>query len=229
MISRVRSWWAAIDPADVRERITDVNDGIIAVAGMGLGLAGAHVNASTTYAVVTLSASVGALSVCGMQLGEAFADREAVEAVAAEERRLLELTPDEELAELAEAFVVKGVSPETARAVAEELSAVDALSAQLEVEYGIREYISRRAAWVRGIAAGVAYLFGAMIPLLITVLVPFRWREEWSVLAALVALMVTSLVLSRRGMSNMWATAGRSIAVGVIAFGLAYFFGDLLL
>ena len=49
-------WWDRFDPADIRERVTEVNDGIIAVAGMGLGLAGADVAASTAYAVIVISA-----------------------------------------------------------------------------------------------------------------------------------------------------------------------------
>ena len=119
-------------PDTARSRITDVNDGIIAaVAGMSLGLAGAEVSRTTAYAVITISAVVGALSVFGAELGEGFAQREAELATVAEEQRLLELGPEEEIEELVEWFEAKGVSTETSRKVAEELSDADALSAQL--------------------------------------------------------------------------------------------------
>ena len=50
------------------ERITDVNDGIVAVAGMGLGLAGAEVSAATSYMVISVSTLVGAMSVFGKSM-----------------------------------------------------------------------------------------------------------------------------------------------------------------
>ena len=37
--------WRESEPEEIRSWITEVNDGIIAVAGMGLGLAGADVEA----------------------------------------------------------------------------------------------------------------------------------------------------------------------------------------
>lgn len=164
-----------------------------------------------------------------MQLGEAFAEREAVEEIAARERRLLELSPDDELAELAGVFEAKGVSTATARAVAEELSASDALSAQLEMEYGIREFISARHAWLEGALAGLAFLGGASMPLLITLLVPWNAREGSVVAIAALSLVATSVVLSRRGLSHMWLTVGRSVVVGLSSLGLAFLLGDWLI
>ena len=116
MPSLARSWWSRIEPDDARERITDVNDGIVAVAGMGLGLAGAGVSAATSYMVISVSTLVGAMSVFGAKLGESFADREAQQATVDYERSRIERTPEEEIAELADWFEAKGVTPQTARA-----------------------------------------------------------------------------------------------------------------
>ena len=62
--------WRESEPEEIRSWITEVNDGIIAVAGMGLGLAGADVEARTTYAVVIINAFVGALVAFGAKLGD---------------------------------------------------------------------------------------------------------------------------------------------------------------
>lgn len=228
MVSVV-GWWRSVDPAEIRARLTDVNDGIIAVAGMGLGLAGADVNRTTAIAVVVLSSVVGAMSVFGMQLGETFGEREAVEAIAASEQRLLELSPDEELAELIESFESKGVSPATARAVAEELSAADALSAQLEIEYGITGFISVAQALREAVLAGLAFMIGALVPLTATILVPWDTREELVLLISVLSLVATSVVLSRRGMSRMGRTVVRSVVVGLCALGVSYVLGDWLI
>lgn len=228
MVSVV-TWWRSVEPAEIRARLTDVNDGIIAVAGMGLGLAGAEVNRTTAIAVVVLSSVVGAMSVFGMELGETFGEREAVAAIAESERRLIELSPDEELAELIEAFESKGVSPATARAVAEELSAADALSAQLEIEYGIRGFTSASEALREAVLAGLAFLAGALVPLVATILVPWDTREELVLLISVLSLVGTSVVLSRRGMSRIGSTVARSVVVGLGALGISYVLGDWLI
>lgn len=218
-----------MEPATVRDRVAEVNDGILAVAGMGLGLAGAEVAAGTTYAVVCISALAGALAVFGVRLGETFASREAELATAAEEQRLLELSPDEEIAELAQWFEAKGVSQETARAVAVELSASDALSAQLEIEYGIRELTSSRHAWRDAAVSGVAFAVGSLFPVLVTFLLPITWRVSYTMIVATVSLVVTSVVLSRLGHSNIWFTILRSVAIGLSTLGLTYLLGDWLI
>lgn len=228
MLDLVQSWREQREPASIRERITDVNDGIIAVSGMGLGLVGAEVSATTAYAVVCISAVVGALSVFGVKVGEGLAEREAQQATVAEERRLLELTPDEEVAELAAWFEAKGVTATTARQVAEELSAADALSAQLEVEYGIRDLTSTQDAWLEGMWAGLAFLLGSIMPLLITILTPMTARVSWIAGIAVLSLAITSLVLSRRGRSNVVATMLRSVVLGVGTLAISYLLGDWL-
>ncbi|HMS77365.1 VIT1/CCC1 transporter family protein [Gordonia sp. (in: high G+C Gram-positive bacteria)] len=220
---------ARISPDTARSRITDVNDGIMAVAGMSLGLAGAEVSRTTAYAVITISAVVGALSVFGAELGEGFAQREAELATVAEEQRLLELEPEEEIEELVEWFEAKGVSTETSRKVAEELSDADALSAQLEIEYGIRELTSTRDAWAEGFSAGIGFLIGALAPVAIAYLIPFGWREEWTIIAAITSLIVTSFVLASTGGSNIGKTVARSVIMGAGTLAASHFLGDWLI
>lgn len=223
------SWWRRFDPGQVRELITETNDGIMAVAGMGLGLAGAGIPLFTSYAVVTISAVAGALSIFGTKVGEAFAEREAELATQAEEQGLLELSPDEEIAELAEWFVCKGVSPQTSRQVAEELSASDALSVQLQLEHGIEAITTASAAWASGIRSGSAFLIGAMIPLLVTMATPAVWREGYTIITAAGALILTSVILAALGRAKIWSTLLRTLGIGLGTLAISYLLGDWLL
>lgn len=229
MAERVVPWWRRFDPGDVRELTTEINDGIIAVAGMGLGLAGAGVSWWTAHAIVLLSSAAGALSVFGVKLGESFAEREAQQSMIVEEQRLLELSPEEEIRELAGWFEEKGVSAETSRRVAEEMSAADALSAQLQLEYGIEEVITSKTAWKLASRAGLAFLFGSLVPVLVTICVPAVWRSEYTILTAGLSLALTSAALSLMGRSNFWFTLARTLSLGLGAMALSYFLGDWLL
>lgn len=222
-------WWRRFDPDDVRETMTEINDGIIAVAGMALGLAGAEVSMHTAKVIILISSLAGALSVFGVKLGEAFAERESQMATVAEEQRLLELSPEEEVAELAEWFEAKGVSPETSHQVAKEMSDADALSAQLALEYGFDEVTTSKAAWWLALRAGLAFLLGSLTPILAVYFVADRaWRQEHTVITAVIALTLTSALLSWLGRSRLLYTIVRTLALGLGTLGLAYLLGDML-
>ena len=89
-----------------------------------------------------------------------------VSALLAQERRELDESPLEELAELATLYQAKGSSEATARQVAEELTARDALGAHLDAELGIdpddlaNPRPAAAASTVSGGALGLAFTYG---------------------------------------------------------------------
>lgn len=222
------TWFRWIDPARVRAHVADVNDGIIAVAAMSEGLAGAGAPPATIWSIVILTALAGATSVAGVRFGEVSADREVELSLIEEEKRLLALSPEEEIAELAAFYEAKGLNPTLARQVAEELSARDALSAQLDAEYGLREFTAATTPWRDGLLAGLAFLAGAAVPVAIAWAVPGPWLWESTLLAAVTSLTVTSIVLARLGHTQVWRTILRSLLVGAASLGLTALAGALV-
>ena len=114
----------------------------------------------------------GALSVGGAKWAEEATERDAQLATVAYEQRLLAANPEEELAELVEHYTDRGLTPDLAREVAEQLHAADPLAAQLQTEYGIDEIPSARAPVLTGLGAGISFAVGSSIPLLITFVGP---------------------------------------------------------
>jgi VIT1/CCC1 family predicted Fe2+/Mn2+ transporter len=225
---QTRGWLDRFDAAAARERVTDVNDGVLSLAGLSEGLSAAHAQPATVLLVIVVSTVAGAIALASAKLGEGLADREAQQRVVAEERRLLKLSPAEEVAELAQHFEAKGVSPETARQVAEELSAADALSAQLEIEHGILELASASGASRNAFWSGVAFLLGAAGPVAIAYLSPGQWLAEYTLAAALIWLSATSLVLARLGQTRVLYTLLRSLLIGLTSLGASYVLASLL-
>nr|WP_300148277.1 VIT1/CCC1 transporter family protein [Propionicimonas sp.] len=217
-----------LDPARVREHIVDVNDGILATAGFAEGLLGGGLTASQVYAIIAVSAVAGATGVAGAKFGELSAQREAELELAAEERRLLALSPEDERRELVEHYLGKGVSPATAELVADELSAADAVSAQLEAEYGIRELVQPAQPWLAALRSGLGFLFGSAVPVLVSLLLPGPWLDEFLLLAVAISLVGTGLVLARLGHSRVVATLLRSVLIGLASLGLSYLVGSLI-
>jgi vacuolar iron transporter family protein len=219
---------AVADAASLRSWTVDANDGIIATAGVLEGFAGAGASDSTLLTAAVVATVAGALSLGGAKWSEESAERDAQLRVAREEAAQLELSPAEEMLELAGYYESKGLSTDLARLVAEQLTATDALAAQLETEHGIREVMSRAAPVWAGVSASLAFVLGALVPLLITLLVPSQ-VEAWAVLFAVAAsLVLTSIVSARTGRTGVLRTVARSLTVGIGTLGVSYLAGLLI-
>lgn len=229
LLTRLRARWAARDASLVRSNVGYVNDGILSVAGFSEGLVGAGLATSRIYEILLLSALAGAISVAGKGFVSAAADREVEQAALAEESRLLAMSPDEELAELTTYYEAKGLRPETARTVAEELTACDALTAQLETEYGIRTLHNRRYVVGSALRSGSAYLLGATVPLLVAYLWPGPWLDRYTLAAVVVSLSVTAVILARLGGTKVVQTLLRSLLIGSASLGASYLVAQWLL
>lgn len=206
--------------------MVDVNDGIIATAGIVEGFAGAGISGSAIVLAAGAAMVAGALALAGAKYAETASELEVQRAILDEERRLLELSPEEELAELTLLYEAKGLSPLLARQVAEELSATDALAAHAEAEYGIASSATP-APFGAAVGAGISFAVGAAVPLAIVVLAP-AWLEGAIIfIAVLLALTVTSVVISRVGRTRLWPELRRALLIGTFAVTLSWLGGHL--
>lgn len=215
--------------ATPRTWAVDANDGVMATAGLLEGFAGAGAGESVLITAAIAMLVAGSLSLGGSKWAEAAAERDAERALIAEEQAELAADPLHEIDELAAYWEHKGLDPDTARRVAEQLTARDALAAQLEAEHGIAEPIpSWEPRWT-GAAAGVAFVFGAAVPLVVTWLVPGP-LETWAILlAALASLTATAFITARSTRIPAHRLIVRSLVVGLGTLALSYAAGSLLL
>ena len=158
-------------------------------------------------------------------MAAAAAEREAQLVIAEQERAELDRDLSGEIDELAAHWEAKGLTPETARRVAEELAAHDALAAQLDAEHGIDEIMAEAAPIWSGVAAGIAFALGAAVPLLITWLAPVAIETTAIVLAVVLSLVLTSLVAARAGHLMLRRVLVRTLVVGLGTMGVSYVAG----
>lgn len=234
------AWSSGAGPwVDLRARLRDAsayrswtieaNDGIIATAGLLFGFAGAGASNRLLLFTATAATIAGGLGVGGAAWAGEAAERDSQLLYAKQERDDLALDPDGELEELTRHWEERGLSPETAREVARQLSAHDALAAQLEWEYRFdRPMPATFPIWF-GVGAGVAYMVGALVPLLITYFAPVD-IEPWAILAAVVlTLVLSSLIAARTGQLMPRRMLARTLTVGVLTLAVSYAAGELLL
>ncbi len=211
-----------------RQWVVDANDGIVATAGLLEGFAGAGANDQVLITAATAMIVAGSLSLGGAKWAEEAGELEAERRLIEQERAELEASPDGEVAELTAYWEGKGLTPPVARQVAEQLSARDALAAQLEYEHDIDQPTPPWQPLWAGLTSGVAFLLGSLIPLLITLLLPAS-VEVWAIVVAVVAsLALTSWLASRTGRMSLSRTLVRSLGVGVGTMAISYLVGLLV-
>jgi VIT1/CCC1 family predicted Fe2+/Mn2+ transporter len=211
----------------LRAGVLGANDGIVSVAALVVGVAAATPDAATILVAGVASLLAGAIS---MALGEyvsVSSQRDTERALIAKERYELETMPEQELAELAEMYRTKGLTPDTARRVALELTAHDALAAHLEVELHISsDDVSNP--WHAAYASALSFTVGAVLPLLSALLPPAEWRIPATFVAVLFALVITGWLSALLGGSPKPRAIGRVVTGGMLALGVTWAIGALI-
>ncbi|HET6289432.1 MAG TPA: VIT family protein [Amycolatopsis sp.] len=210
----------------LRAGVLGANDGIVSVAGIVVGVAGATTD-STTIATAGIAGLVaGALSMAGGEYVSVSTQRDTERAQLRLEERELQEMPEAEERELAEIYEQKGLSPELAAEVARELTEKDALQAHAEAELGIDpDHLTSpwQAAW----ASLVAFTVGALPPLLAIVWTSTSARV-WACAAAVVAgLALTGLISAKLGDARVGRAIARNVGVGALTMLVTYYVGVL--
>jgi VIT1/CCC1 family predicted Fe2+/Mn2+ transporter len=211
----------------LRAGVLGANDGIVSVAALVVGVAGATTDRPALFLAGVAGLVGGAIS---MALGEyvsVSSQRDTERALIAKETRELRDMPAEELEELTQLYRNRGLSDDTARQVAEELTAHDALAAHLEVELHIDQHDLVNP-WHAAVSSAIAFTLGALLPLLAILLPPPEWRVPVTFAAVLIALAITGTVSARLGGASKGRAVVRLVLGGALALGATWLIGTLL-
>ena len=211
----------------LRAGVLGANDGIVSVAGIVIGVAAATVDREHILTAGIAGLTAGALS---MALGEYVSvstQRDTELALLAKERRELAEEPEAEFNELVGLYEAKGLSPETARTVATELTELDAFAAHIDIELGI-DPDGLTNPWHAAISSAVSFTVGALLPMLAILLPPPAARIPVTCVAVLIALGITGWVSARLGGADPVRGTQRVVIGGALAMAVTYAIGRLV-
>jgi vacuolar iron transporter family protein len=206
----------------LRAAVLGANDGIVSVAGIVIGVAGATTARGPIFTAGLAGLVAGAVS---MALGEyvsVSSQRDSERAEITQEKRELVSTPEAELTELTALYEAKGLSAATARTVAEELTARDPLAAHLDAELHI-DPDDIPSPVQAAVASALSFTSGALLPMVAILLPPAALRVPVAFVAVLIALALTGTISARLGGSDVRRAVLRVIVGG--ALGLAFTYG----
>ena len=210
----------------LRAAVLGANDGIVSTAGVVMGVAGATDDSSTLVIAGIAALTAGALSMGTGEYVSVSTQRDSEKSLLSLEARELKQMPETEERELAQMYVDKGLTPETADRVARELTENDALRAHADIEFGI-DPDNLTNPWHAAWASMIAFTVGALLPLLIVAFVADSVRILVTVLSVVAALALTGFVSARIGYSPRLPAVLRNISGGLLAMGVTYLIGML--
>ena len=210
----------------VRAGVLGANDGIVSTAGIVVGVAGATA-ARSSIAVAGIAGLVaGAMSMAAGEYVSVSTQRDSERALLDKERRELVEDPEHELAELAGIYAEKGLSPDLALRVAEQLTEHDALGAHAEAELGI-DPDDLTSPWAAALASMISFTVGALLPLL-TILLPAGARIPVTFVAVALALAGTGYVSATLSFGPTRRAVVRNVLGGVFAMLATFAIGSLV-
>lgn len=210
----------------VRPHMAEASDGILTSAGITEGFAGAGVSTKVLIFAGLAGLIAGSLACGAVEYTETGAERDRQMAQLTSERLQLGAAPDAELDELTQLYVSRGLSRDLARQVAVELTAHDALAAHAEAEHGITP-ASLPSPLRDALAAGAAFVAGAVLPWLAIILIPGPPRAAVTFGIVVLALVLTGWISAEMSDVHPLRPIVRTAAIGVLAMAITYGAGRL--
>lgn len=210
----------------LRASVLGANDGIVSIAGLVVGVAGATTSSSIILTAGIAGIIAGAISMAVGEYVSVSSSKDTEKALLKKERRELEERPEQELQELATLYEKKGLSKKTAIIVAKELTAHDAFGAHVDAELGIDPNNLTNPTHA-ALASAASFLIGAIIPLIAILIPPESIRIIVAFVAVLIALVITGFTSAKIGGANVTRAIIRVVVGGAFAMAVTFSIGKL--
>jgi VIT1/CCC1 family predicted Fe2+/Mn2+ transporter len=212
----------------LRAAVLGANDGIVSVSSLVVGVAAAEPDARVILVAGVAGLVAGAMSMAAGEYVSVSSQSDTERADIKREEVALRDMPAAELEELVEIYRLRGLTDETARIVAHELSEHDALGAHIRDELGLSEIHSANPLEA-AVASGLTFSVAAAIPVLAAVVAPSDWILPMVWLVTVGALAGFGALGAKFGGAPLRPAMVRVMGWGVLAMavttGVGHLFG----
>jgi VIT1/CCC1 family predicted Fe2+/Mn2+ transporter len=210
----------------LRASVLGANDGIVSIAGLVVGVAGATDSTQIIFTAGMAGIVAGAISMAAGEYISVSSSRDTEKALLKKEQYELKHFPKQELEELAQIYERKGLTKNTAILVASELTRNDPYKAHIDAELGI-DPDNLTNPWHAAFASAASFLIGAVIPLIAVLAPPTSVRIQFAFAAVLVALAITGTISAKIGNAPVLRAVARVVIGGAIAMVVTYGIGSM--
>lgn len=210
----------------LRASVMGANDGIISVAGIVIGVAAAT---SNPYSILIsgLSGSLaGTISMCMGEYVSVSTQKDSQKMALISERQRLKDQYQHEFNYVQKQYEKQDIDPKLAHQATKELMDKDALSTVVQERYGFnpKEFTSPYAA---AIASFISFPTGSILPMVAVTMVPENIRIFATMVAVLIALLITGYFAAVLGKANRVKSMLRNATAGLLTMCVTYLIGQL--
>lgn len=210
----------------LRAAVLGANDGIVSTASLVVGVAAADAGRSGILIAGVAGLVAGAMSMAAGEYVSVSSQADTEMADRRREEKELATRPDQELDELQGIYVKRGLTPELAREVADQLTRQGALEAHLRDELGFSNTLAARPVQA-ALTSAATFALGAALPLGVAVLAPTATLTVFVSGASLVFLAVLGAVSARTGGAPVARATLRVCFWGALAMAITAAIGRL--
>lgn len=210
----------------LRAAVLGANDGIVSTASLVIGVAAADASPHDILLAGVAGLAAGALSMAAGEYVSVSSQADTEQADIARERRELAEAPAAEEDELAAIYERRGLDKPLARAVAQQLSAHDVLSAHTRDELGLIDELAARPLQA-AMASAATFAIGAALPIVTVMVAPRSIVSTLVAAISLVSLASLGAVAARVGGASGIIGAGRVAFWGALAMAVTAGVGTL--
>jgi len=210
----------------LRAAVLGANDGLISTASLVVGVAASGTGRAAILIAGVAGVAAGAMSMAAGEYVSVSSQSDTEAADLAREGRELATEPEAELRELTGIYEARGLTPELARQVAEQLTSRDALATHAREELGHSAATAARPLQA-ALSSAVSFAVGAALPVIVSALAPAAWLSPLVVASTLALLTVLGAVAARIGGASILRGAVRVAFWGALAMAASAIVGRL--
>ncbi len=211
----------------LRAAVLGANDGIISTASLMVGVASASTSTNEVIVAGVAGLVAGAMSMAAGEYVSVSSQSDTEKADLQRERGELSTQPAFELAELAGIYEARGVAPDLAQKVAEQLMAKDALGAHARDELGITDTGAARPVQA-ALTSAATFSVGAFFPVLVALVAPAAWAAVAIPAASLGFLALLGIASARAGGAELVRPTARVLFWGALAMATTAVVGGII-
>lgn len=211
----------------MRAAVMGANDGILSVAGIVIGVAGATTN---NFAIFISGISGMLAGTVSMAMGEYVSvntQKDAQRRAIMIQKTALKDEYDTEFNFVKQKYIDDGIDEELANQATSEMMAQDSLVTTVRERYGfdVGEYTSPYAA---AVSSMISFPIGSILPLVAITMLPNSIRVLGTFIAVVIALSATGFSAAALGNANKLNGVVRNVVSGILTMIVTYVIGSLI-
>ncbi|MGO3537394.1 MAG: VIT1/CCC1 transporter family protein [Latilactobacillus curvatus] len=210
----------------LRAGVLGSNDGILTVVGVLFSVAAATTNNFTIFIAGLADLLACAFSMAAGEYASVSSQSDTEKAAVAIEQARLKTAKDDQIKEVQAFYEAKGVTSETALAIAKDLMHKKPLSTIVNVKYDLElgHYMNP---WAAAFASLFSAAFGGVFPLVTMILLPEAYKMTGTIIAVTIAVSITAFISAKLGDGKVKVSIIRNILIGLITMAIHYGIGQL--